>query len=148
LTKDIGAPPPVRNDLGERPLQGRQVALTDLIEGDQVGDLCVDHRSCLRRRPAGIAGSDAAVAQGFSCSTRTGATGTPSAGVGAADGSPIAFGSAAFEGVAVAGTPSAGVGAPDRSPIAFGWAVFEEVAAVVHPARTPTRQPTTAAHNA
>ena len=84
----------------------------------------------------------------FSCSTRTGANGTPSAGVGAADGSPIAFGSAAFDGVAVAGTPSAGVGAPDRSPTAFGSAVFEEVAAVVHPARTPTRQPTTAAHKA
>ena len=41
--------PPVRNDLGERALQGRQVALTDLIESDQVRDLVRINGSCLCR---------------------------------------------------------------------------------------------------
>jgi len=83
----------------------------------------------------------------FSCSTRTGATGTPSAGVGAPDGSPMAFGSVGSGGM-TGGTPSTCVGAPDGGPITFGSTVLGGDAAAVHPARTPTRQPTTAAHKA
>ena len=43
--------------------RGRQVALTNLIERDQVRDQCADNGSCLCRRPAGVARSNAAVAQ-------------------------------------------------------------------------------------
>src|SRR6478609_288960 len=82
----------------------------------------------------------------FSCSTRTGATG-----------GSIVVGSTAFDGLAAAGIGSAGDGAPWSAIVfgtavfgtaVFGTAVFGSVAVLVHPARTATKQPTTAAHPA